>query len=410
MNALRYEDARRRIEDGIVAVSGDESVRLADALGRTLAADLVSPVDVPAHDSSAMDGYALRAPPANAPKPLRLRVVGGARAGHPHRGPVGAGECVRIMTGAVMPDGCDTVVPWEHVEVAGDEIAVDALVSRGRHRRPAGENLATGALVLSRGRRLTASDLGLAASIGIARLTVVRRPRIAVFSTGNELRELDEPLAVGSVRDTNRYALIGLLTALRFEIVDLGIVRDDPDALEAAITRACVDASADAIVTSGGVSAGDADYTRATMERLGEVSFWKLAIKPGRPMAFGHVTVAGHRALFFGLPGNPVAVMVSFHALVRRALLKLAGGAVTALPSLVVVCDAPIAKVAGRTEFVRGIAFATADGWHVRTTGDQGSGILRSMSDANCLIVLGHDRGPVDAGDVVEAWPFEGLG
>ena len=405
--ALSLDDARHAIHAAIEPIAATERVALKDGLDRVLAADLRARVAVPAHDNAAMDGYALRGSDAAS---RRLRIVGLARAGVPYAGAVGGAECVRIFTGAVMPAGCDAVVAQEEIVVDGDYAVVDRTVRSGMHRRRAGEDLALGSLVLARGRRLVPSDLGLAASVGEDGFTVFRRLRVAVFSTGDELREIGSPLDVGSIRDSNRYTLIAMLARLGIDVIDLGIVADDPDTLEATLLRACgTTVIADAIVTSGGVSAGGADYTREVMHRLGGVAFWKLAVKPGRPLAFGRITHEGRSALLFGLPGNPVAVMVVFYALVREALLKLMGAVSEPVPSITARCDVTIAKVPGRTEFVRGVATHDDGAWHVRPTGDQGSGILRSMSEANCLIVLAHERGPVATGETIEAWPFHGL-
>ena len=401
---LTLAGARRAIDAAIEPIAATERVALGEGLDRVLATDLVSSVAVPAHDNAAMDGYALRGDPAS---PRRLRITGLARAGAPWRGPVAADECVRIFTGAVMPADCDAVVAQEDVVVDGDHVVLAAPIRIGINRRLAGEDLSPGAVVLPAGRRLGPSDLGLAASVGEDGFTVFRRLRVAVFSTGDELRDIGQALDAGSIRDSNRYTLIAMLARLGIDVVDLGIVADDPDTLEATLLRAC--GEADAIVTSGGVSAGGADYTREVMHRLGGVSFWKLAVKPGRPMAFGRITSGGRSALLFGLPGNPVAVMVVFYALVREALQKLMGATVEPMLSITARCDVAIAKVAGRTEFVRGVATRQDGIWRVRPTGDQGSGILRSMSEANCLIVLAHDRGPVAAGETIEAWPFQGL-
>ena len=412
--ALPLDEARRLLAGTVEPIVDVERVALQDALGRVLAEDLTSPVRVPAHDNAAMDGYALRGIGGDdevaIPAPLGFRIVGQARAGHPYAGPVGRDECVRILTGAVMPSDCDTVVPQEEASRDGDRIRLGHAWHAGQHRRLAGEDLDLGATVIAKSRRVTPSDLGLAASVGATTLAVVRRARIAVFSTGDELSDVGQPLPTGSIRDSNRYTLIGLLTLLGVEVVDLGIVRDDPIALETCLLHACDDGvRADAIVTSGGVSAGDADHTRDVLARVGHVAFWKLAVKPGRPMAFGRVARGDRSALLFGLPGNPVATMVIFHALVRDALLRLMGARIEALPSITAISDSAMPKAPGRTDFVRAVASRHADGWHVRDTGAQGSGILRSMSDANCLVVLEHGRGPVAIGDTVEAWPMHGL-
>ena len=408
-SALSLAQARALLASAIDSLVDTERVALRDSLGRVLAGDLVAPVRVPAHDNAAMDGYALRSAQGREGDAIRLRIVGHARAGQAYVGRVAPDECVRILTGAMMPADCDTVVPQEQVSIEGDRVLLDR-PRAGQHRRLAGEDLEIGSTVIAAGRRISPADLGLAASIGIERLEVVRRPRVAVFSTGNELTDAGQPLAAGGIRDSNRATLIGMLTLLGAEVFDLGIVRDDPAALEARLLHACGEAvRADAILTSGGVSAGDADYTREVIERIGRVAFWKLAVKPGRPMAFGRVTDGARSALLFGLPGNPVAVMVVFYALVRDALLKLMGARIEARLAITARCDGPLAKTAGRTEFVRAVASQRDGAWHVHATGAQGSGILRSMSEANCLIVLEHERGPVAAGEPVEAWPLQGL-
>ena len=406
--ALSLADARRRIHDAIRPVDDIERVPLMQALDRVLAEDLVASVAVPAHDNAAMDGYALSTDRARPPA-TDLRVVGEARAGRPYTGPLVDDACVRIMTGAMMPAGCDAVVPQEQVVVDGDRVRCDAVVLPGQHVRLAGEDLAIGSCALPRGRRLVPSDLGIAASLGAATLAVRRRPRVAVFSTGDELRDVGDTLEPGTIRDANRYTLLAMLARLGVETIDLGIVPDEPAALEAVLVRACANLRADAIVTSGGVSVGDADHTRAVMDRRGSIDFWTLAVKPGRPMAFGRVSSGDRDALLFGLPGNPVAVMVVFYALVRDAVLALSGASIETMPSIAARCEEAIAKVPGRTEFVRGVLSRVDDGWRVRPTSAQGSGVLRSMSEANGLIVLAHDRGPVAASDAVDVWPFLGL-
>ena len=410
-NALPLAHAKRILADFITPVEESETLTLRAALGRVLADAVISAIDVPAHDNSAMDGVALRGDDLPDVAGKSYRVVGAAFAGKPFAGAVGIGECVRIMTGAVMPRDCDTIVPQEFARIENDRALLPAGVKRGQHRRFAGEDLKAGAAAIEAGRVLTPSDLGLAASLGIPTLNVKRRARVAFFSTGDELASIGEPLAEGSVYDSNRYTIYGMLTRLGVEAIDLGVVRDDPAALEAALRRACEDPKirADAIVTSGGVSVGEADYTKEIMQRLGDVAFWKIAMKPGRPMAFGRVSSNGCSAILFGLPGNPVAVMVTFYALVRDALLRLSGARYCELPTLTAICDTPLKKNPGRTEYQRGIAWRATDGWHVRVTGAQGSGILRSMSEANCLIVLPHERASVAVGELVEALPFEGI-
>jgi molybdopterin molybdotransferase len=365
---------------------------------------VVPTLDVPAHDNSAMDGFAVRAADLAAGAETRLEEVGSAFAGRPFKGKVGAGECARVMTGAVMPAGTDTVVIQEVVRIEGDSIVVPPGQKRGQNTRAAGEDMKAGVPVLRVGDTLGPAELGLIASLGLAEVRVRRRLRVAFFSTGDELASVGTPLAEGQVYDSNRYTLYGMLSRLGVEIRDMGVVRDDPALLEAAFASAA--ANADAIVTSGGVSVGEADFTRQMMARLGEVLFWRIAMRPGRPMAFGRIG----NAFLFGLPGNPVAVMVTFYQFVRDALLHLSGRTGDfSIPLLRVTASHPIRKVPGRTEYQRGVLFREGDEWRVRTTGQQGSGVLRSMSQANCFIVLEHERGKVEAGETVQVQLFDGL-
>ncbi|OFA07795.1 molybdopterin molybdotransferase MoeA [Duganella phyllosphaerae] len=411
---LPVDQALRLIATRVAPVVQTETVALRDALDRVLAADIISPINVPAYDNSAMDGYALRGAdlPQSDGVPVTLTVAGIAYAGRAHGGTVEPGQCVRIMTGAAMPAGCDSVLPQELAAAIGqDSVTIAAgSLAPGANRRLAGEDLALGGVALPAGKLLRPADLGLVASLGIAEVTVRRRLRVAFFSTGDELRALGQPLDDGCVYDSNRYTLFGMLARLGCEVIDLGIVRDDPAALEAALRTACN--GADAIITSGGVSEGAADYTRDIMALLGDVAFWKLAIRPGRPLAFGKVRDGGASAWLFGLPGNPVAVMVSFYLFARPALLRMMGTTAAAAhpPLLRARAAAAMRKRPGRTEYQRGIVAPGPDGApQVRLTGAQGSGILSSMTTANCIVVLAHDQGNVAAGDLVDILPFEGL-
>jgi molybdopterin molybdotransferase len=404
-NALPVDTARDVIARLLPTLTHDEAVTVRDALGRVLAQDIVSPIDVPSHDNSAMDGYALRGADLDASTDTALRIAGKGLAGAAFSGTVPPRHAVRIMTGAVMPAGLDTVVPQEFVQVSGDTVTIPAgAVRAGDNRRFAGEDLARGTPALQAGRKLRPADLGMLASLGIGQVPVRRRLRVAFFSTGDELRSLGEPLEAGCVYDSNRYTLWAMLKRLDVEPIDLGVVRDDPAALEAAFTRAAREA--DAVVTSGGVSVGEADHTKAVMARLGDVVFWKVAMRPGRPLAIGRIG----DAMLFGLPGNPVAVMVTFYAFVRNALLAMAGVREAPMPLLRAACVQPLRKKPGRTEYQRGIVTRADDGgWRVTITGAQGSGILRSMSVANGLVVLEHERGDVAAGELVDVMPFDGL-
>jgi len=403
-NALRVDKAREAIRACLAPIGGTERLAARAALGRILAEEIVPAIDVPAHDNSAMDGYAVRAADLEREGETRLEEIGTALAGRPFHGTLGEGECVRVMTGAVMPQGADSVVIQEVVRIEGDSIVVPAGQKPAQNVRFAGEDLKAGVPVLRAGQRLAPADLGLVASLGIAEVTVKRRLRVAFFSTGDELVSIGVPLGEGKVYDSNRYTLYGMLSRLGVELIDMGVVRDDPALLETAFREAA--SCADAIVTSGGVSVGEADFVKQMTAKLGEVLFWKIAMRPGRPMAFGRI---GGAALF-GLPGNPVAVMVTFYQFVRDALLFMAGRADdVALPLLRVPVSRPIRKVPGRTEYQRGVLFRDGDEWKVRTTGQQGSGVLRSMSEANCFIVLEHERGRVEAGELVQVQLFEGL-
>jgi molybdopterin molybdotransferase len=404
-NALPVAQAQEFIARLVPTVQAVERVAIRSALGRVLAQDVVSPIDVPAHDNSAMDGYALRGADLSTTGDTRLAVVGTGLAGARFEGGVPAGRCLRIMTGAVMPEGLDTVVPQEFTRTEGDFVVIPAgAVRTGDNRRLAGEDLARGEAALTRGRRLTPADLGLLASLGQAEVPVFRKLRVAFFSTGDELRSIGERLDEGCVYDSNRYTIWGMLQRLGVDVIDLGVVRDEPAALEAAFRSAARDA--DAVITSGGVSVGEADHTKRIMAELGEVLFWRIAMRPGRPMAIGRVG----DAILFGLPGNPVAVMVTFYAFVRGALLQMAGAAPETMPLLRARCTTPMRKKPGRTEYQRGIVTRSADGrWDVTITGAQGSGILRSMSAANGIVLLHHGQGSVAAGEEVDVIPFEGL-
>ena len=389
-----------------------QRVGLRSALDRVLAADIISPIDVPAHDNSAMDGYAFRGADLLPGAPATFKVVATAYAGRPAAVPAGPGECVRIMTGAVMPPGLDTVLPQELAAAVDDGSVTVApgSIAPGANRRFRGEDLAAGAPALRKGKRVSPADLGLLASLGIAEVAVQARLRVAYFSTGDELRSIGEPLGAGSIYDSNRYTLFGMLERLGCEAIDLGSVKDDPDTLRSTLRQACE--HADVVLTTGGVSTGAADHIRQIMAELGEVAFWKMEMRPGRPMAFGRIQSGGHGALLFGLPGNPVAAMVAFYFFARSALLQMMGvdAERQALPLMRARSAAAIRKKPGRTEYQRGILAPDGQGGQaVRITGAQGSGILRSMSEANCMVVLHAAQGDTAPGDMVDVVLFDGL-
>lgn len=401
---LSVEDALERIRSNLQPVCGFEKRALRDALGRTLAEDILSPINVPGHRNSAMDGYALNS--ADLPKEgsTTLKVVGNSFAGHPYDGAIANGEAVRIMTGAVVPEGADMIVMQEEATRNDDEIEIDGDHRAGDHVRQVGEDLAEGGIVLSRGKKLNPAELGLLASLGIAEIKVSRKLRVATFSTGDELRSIGEPLEDGQIYDSNRYSLFGLLNRLGAEIIDMGVIRDQPEAVEEAFREAA--AIADVVITSGGVSVGDADYVKETLDKLGEVDFWKIAMKPGKPLAFGKID----NAVFFGLPGNPVSVMATFYQIVQPCLRYMSGEIDNGSLRIHVVTADRLKKRPGRIDFQRGILKRENDGrLIVHSTGNQGSHILSSMSQANCFIILPADWGDVEAGTLVEVEPFCGV-
>lgn len=402
---LSVAEAQARILDGVTAVTETETLPQRAALGRVLAQDVSSPIDVPSHTNSAMDGYAVRAADLPADGVTEFPVPGTSWAGRPWLTPIEPGQAVQIMTGGMMPEGADTVIMQEQVEREGDTVRIGTGHKPGQNVRAAGEDVTTGATVFTAGKRLTSADIGVLASLGFAEVSVYRRPRVAFFSTGDELRGVGEPLGPGEIYDSNRYTLFAMLKRLDVEINDLGVVRDRRELIEQAFREAA--ASADAIITSGGVSVGEADFVKETLEALGNMSFWKIAMKPGRPVTFGHID----NAVFFGLPGNPVSVMVTFFQFVRAALLKMSGE-VNPQPVYTVFARTTTAlrKRPGRYEFQRGVLQQSAPGeFTVRSAGAQGSGILRSMSEANCFIMLEPDQSGIEAGQPVLVQPFQNL-
>ena len=403
--ALKMDDANAFIAKLVSPVQGVETLALRQCGGRVLAQDVVSPISVPAHDNSAMDGFAFSGALLQRGQALALRSVGTALAGKAWVGTVAVGECLKVMTGAILPTGLDTVVPQEFIRQEGDVVHIPAdILKAGDNRRLRGEDLQQGGVALQKGELLTPAALGLAASLGLQALLVRRRLRVAYLSTGDEVLSVDEPLREGAVFDSNRYTVTSLLDRLGCEVIELGVVRDEPAALEAAFRTAA--AQADVILSSGGVSVGEADFTKGMMAKLGDVAFWRIAMRPGRPFAVGRIG----NTVRFGMPGNPVAVMVTFLTLVRPALLQMMGAKPQPLPLLQAHSEQPLRKKAGRTEYQRGIVSTAPDGrLQVRTTGNQGSGVLSSMVQANGLIVLHHAQGHVAAGDLVDVMMFGGV-
>jgi molybdopterin molybdotransferase len=391
-----------------------EKLPLKQCLGRILANDILSPINVPATNNSAMDGFAFNSKDLKTDREqIHLRIVGTVYAGQTSVPPTQASECIKIMTGAMMPPDCDTVIPQEFTKSSeeGSITFAKDTVRAGENRRLRGEDLQAGMPAIQQGRMLKASDIGLAASLGIAELSVYQRIKVAILSSGDELCDMSEPLVPGKIYDSNRFSLHACLSQLGFEIIDCGIVRDTPEDLRNAFTLASQ--QADVIISSGGVSVGEADFTKQIMDELGEVGFWKIAMRPGRPMAFGSlkpISPKTNPTVFFGLPGNPVAVMVTFYQFVRNALLQLNGALKPEIPLVLVQSAEAIRKKSGRTEFQRGGLFRDSEGkLFVKSTGSQGAGILRSMSEANCFMILHHDQGNIAPGDWVDVEIFDGL-
>ena len=401
---LSVSQALARIDEFITPVTETLTLGLTDALDHILAEAVISPIDVPPYRNSAMDGYALRSADLPAEGKCQLEVVGVAYAGTPFTEEVKPGECVRIMTGAKVPEDTDTVIMQEHVEREGDVITFAAGQKPGQNVRHPGEDIARGEVVLEAGTRLQAAELGLLASLGVPQVTVKRKLKAAFFSTGDELRPPGEPLQDGQIYDSNRYSIFGMLKALDVEILDLGVIPDIRDKIEAAFQQAAE--QADVVITSGGVSVGDADYVKETLEKLGTINFWKIAMKPGKPLAVGKVG----KAVFFGLPGNPVSAMVTFYQFAQPAIRRLMGQTGITPISIKVPCSEALKKRPGRTDFQRGILEYDPQGrLSVRSVGMQASHILSGMSRANCFIVLPAEWGNVEAGTEVEVQPFHGL-
>jgi molybdopterin molybdotransferase len=404
-NSMPVAKAREYIRAFLTPVTAVERLHLRAALGRVLAQQIRSGINVPSHDNSAMDGYAVRFADLEPNAESSLKVVGTSFAGKPFRGSVGHREAVRIMTGGVMPSGCDTVIMQEHVRVADGSLQVPAGQQQGANVRYAGADIKTDQVVFEPGHIVRPAELGMIASLGIGEVSVYRRLRVAFFSTGDELVPVGGTLAAGQIYDSNRYTIYGMLMRLGVDAVDMGVIRDDPAAIESAFAQAAQ--AADVVITSGGVSVGEADFVKQLLAQLGDVLFWKIAMKPGRPLAYGKVG----QAHFFGLPGNPVSAMVTFYEFVREALLVLMGvPRPRPLPMFKALCTSAIKKAPGRTEFQRGILEQADDGqWTVRVAGDQSSGILSSMSRADCFIVLPDAQGNTPAGTSVDVQLLEGL-
>ena len=405
-NSLDVIEAQKRIKQMLRIVSESETVDIRDALDRTLAKDVLSTISVPPYTNSAMDGYGISGDDLDNTKTFKQ--VGIAYAGKPYNSSVKTGECIRIMTGAAICEGIDTVIMQEHVEVDGDKITLISGHSHnlkaGQNVRHKGEDLTQGSPAILNGRRLTPSDIGLLASLGIAQVTVKRNVRVAILSTGDELKDIGQSLNEGQIYDSNRYTIYCMLQRLGVEIIDLGIIKDKQEDIRAAFEDASK--MADVIITSGGVSVGDADFVKQILEEMGTVNFWKIAMKPGRPLAVGQI----NNSFFFGLPGNPVSAMVTFYQYIQPAIREIMGQTIIENPSVQMKCVSRLKKRPGRVEFQRGTIFTDENGEKVvKSTGNQGSHVLSSMSEANCFIILPMESGNVEENGFVEVQPFEGL-
>lgn len=400
---LTVAAARERILASASPTSGTEKLALRDALDRVVAENIISPSNVPGHTNSAMDGYAISSDDIPIDAIRKYKIIDTAYAGKPVSSSCQTGECIRIMTGAPMPAGTDTVIMQEQVDIVDGEYACIGSGHRpGQNVRQAGEDILKGSTVFQSGKQVTPADMGILASLGIFEISVYRRPRVAFFSTGDELRSAGDSLSEGDVYDSNRYSLYGMLKKLNVDVLDMGTVRDDPAELRKAFESAAE--MADVVISSGGVSVGEADYTKSILEEIGNVNFWKIAMKPGRPLTFGHLD----NALFFGLPGNPVAVMVTFYQFALPALHYIATGTPYTPFLLHAVSGDKFRKRPGRFEFARGILSREPDDTlSVVSTGHQGSGILTSMSTGNCFVLLPEQSSDIAKGDVVQVQPFD---
>ncbi len=400
---LLLDQALEKLTRHITPISETLQVPLEQSLGCILASDIKSPLNVPPHNNSAMDGYALKLSDLSTINTLPL--AGKSFAGHPFEGPLPEGSCIRIMTGACIPDGADTVIMQEHTEKKSDGIVFNKYPQQaGANIRQAGEDISIGTTVFNKGDKIKPQDIGLLASLGLAELCVYRPLRVAVFSTGDELKMPGEQLEPGEIYDSNRFAVKAMLAKLGVDIIDFGCIPDNPEKLRATFLAA--NEQADAVISSGGVSVGEADYTKDILDETGNTAFWKLAIKPGKPFAFGQLP----NSYFFGLPGNPVSATVTFQQLAAPALRHMMNCRHHTAKEFRAICKTPLRKSPGRKEFQRGNLNIDSNGYvEVETTGSQGSGILRSMSMADCYIVLPEDQGGVEAGEQVTVQLFDDL-
>jgi len=403
-NSLSVQQALERIKQQTSPLNGNIKVAIRDALDGVLAEDVLSTINVPAFTNSAMDGYAVRYADIENDPSVKLHIVGTAFAGKPFTGDISSKQCIRIMTGAPVPNKMDTVVMQEHTSSDGDTLSINSECKKGQNIRLYGEDLKIGEIAIATGQKLRAADIGLIASLGIPEVAIKRKIRVAFFSTGDELRSIGENLEEGQIYDSNRYTIFCMLKTFGVEIIDMGIIPDDPKSIRSAFETAA--SNADMLITTGGVSVGDADFVKQTLEELGEVNFWKIAMKPGKPLAFGQL----ESTTFFGLPGNPVSAMVTFYQFVQPALRQLLGQTEVNNTTIQLKCTSTLKKRPGRVDFQRGIIFTDENGEsYVKSTGNQGSHVLSSMCQANCFIILPQNSGNIEAGNFVEVQPFTGI-
>jgi len=401
---LTVDQTLSNIHNNIKRIQTTQTLPIREALGYVLAENVISGIDVPPHRNSAMDGYAIIHNDLSSTDSTLLKVIGSSFAGTPYQGMVAPGECVRIMTGAMMPVDCDTVIMQEQAERDDDVITVKNEHDNGENVRHPGEDIKKGGVVLEADKNISPADLGLLSSIGISEIKTYRKPRIAFFSTGDELKSLGETLGPGDIYDSNRYTLFGMLTKMDVELMDLGVIADQKDLIKETLTNAAE--TADMVITSGGASVGEADFISEILTEIGDVNFWKIAMKPGKPLAFGHI----NQTPFFGLPGNPVSVMATCYLFVQPAIQQLKGIQAESQLKIRAKLGNDLRKAPGRTDFQRGILSQTnTNEITVSTTGMQGSHILTSMSKANCFIVLPQDSGNINKGEMVEVLPFNDI-
>jgi len=403
-DSLSFEQALQRIQQSIAPIKGKKNVTIREAAGYILADDVTSPMDVPPFINSAMDGYAICAADIPADGSVSLRVVGKSFAGKPFDGVCKRGEAVRIMTGAVVPEGADTVIMQEHAEVDGEQIRIGSEHKAQQNVRKPGDDFFCGDTIIRAGERLSPAKLGLLASVGVTEFKVIRKPVVAFFSTGDELKGVGQTLQPGDIYDSNRYILFGMLQKMGVDCIDMGVVPDIREEIEATLKQAAD--IADMVITSGGASVGEADFIKLILDEIGEVGFWKIAMKPGKPLAFGHI----NNTVFFGLPGNPVSAMATFYQFVQPSLRLMEGETLSEPLRLRARTQSKLKKRPGRKDFQRGIMSSNQQGeLVVDTTGMQGSHMLSSMAMANCFIVLERDAGDIEAGEMVEVQPFNEL-